>query len=295
VQSWVDGSAENHGVMLIADGSAGKVLKFDDVLALEHNIPNLDIEWYQPRKSVYYLKDHLGSVRATVDENGQLVSRDDYDPWGLQLAGRSWAVATGLPNKFTGKERDDDFGLNWDYFGARYYDPEIARWLAVDPLEEKYPTLNPYNYTANNPLAFIDLDGAEIYDTKTGAEVKPAEAKKRTYKAIGKAFAGSKDAKFDFFYQDEITDVGIGGLIKNMLQGPKDGGSNVNLGEPLRVKRPGAKRTSEVNTLRVNTEFQGEQLRTPIGPPSFIGTLSGAGNGPESLIFQLQVRTSNNG
>lgn len=37
----------------------------------------------------YYVKDHLGSVRLTLDEDGEIVSWDDYDPWGLTLAGRS--------------------------------------------------------------------------------------------------------------------------------------------------------------------------------------------------------------
>lgn len=109
----------------------------------------------------YYLKDHLGSIRVVVDTVGEIVSYDDYDPYGLQLAGRSGNF--GYANdkyKFTGKERDTETG--YDYFGARYYDSEIGRWLQVDPLADKYPGWSPYNYALNNPLKFVDTDGMGV-------------------------------------------------------------------------------------------------------------------------------------
>ncbi len=53
---------------------------------------------------------------------------------------------------FTGHERDPGTGLV--YAGARYYHAGIGRWLSVDPLAEKYPSLSPYNYVANNPTTF---------------------------------------------------------------------------------------------------------------------------------------------
>jgi RHS repeat-associated protein len=60
--------------------------------------------------------------------------------------------------------------LNWYYFGARYYDPAIGRWLehsgspdlsglSVDPLADDYPAWSPYNYVKNNPLIIVDKDG----------------------------------------------------------------------------------------------------------------------------------------
>ena len=68
------------------------------------------------------------------------------------------------PFKFNGKELDEVTGLY--YYGARYYDPKISIWLSVDPLAEKYPNWNPYNYCMQNPINFVDPDGREIVDPK---------------------------------------------------------------------------------------------------------------------------------
>jgi RHS repeat-associated protein len=100
----------------------------------------------------------------------KVVSADDYDPWGMQLEGR--CQNTGQTNdkyKFTGKERDKETAntniAGYDYFGARYYDNRIGRWMSVDPMAENTPSLSPYQYARNNPLNRIDPDGA--VDTPT--------------------------------------------------------------------------------------------------------------------------------
>jgi uncharacterized protein RhaS with RHS repeats len=48
------------------------------------------------------------------------------------------------------------------YFGARYYDPEVGRFIGVDPLSEEYPGWSPYVYCLNNPLKNIDPDGRDV-------------------------------------------------------------------------------------------------------------------------------------
>ncbi len=88
----------------------------------------------------------------------------DYYPFGLTMPGRSSNSAN--PNdkyKFTGHERDDEAGINLDYMGARYADPVLGgRFLSIDPLASKYPSLSPYAYVANNPINAIDPDGRLI-------------------------------------------------------------------------------------------------------------------------------------
>lgn len=110
----------------------------------------------------YYITDHLGSTRAVVDDAGTVLETFDYYPFGLLMPKRNTANS-GTIEKFTGKERDDEGNLNLDYFGARYYDPAISRWLSRDPLASKYPSLSPYNYVANNPINAFDPDGQDIW------------------------------------------------------------------------------------------------------------------------------------
>jgi RHS repeat-associated protein len=72
---------------------------------------------------------------------------------------------TGQAYRYTGKPFDEDNGIDVYYYGARYYDPELGRFLSIDPLSGKYPGWSPYVYCANNPLRYIDPDGEKIVIT----------------------------------------------------------------------------------------------------------------------------------
>jgi len=62
----------------------------------------------------YYVKDHLGSVRATVDASGNVASYDDYYPFGMSMNGRSGNNGqSDARYKFTSKERDTETGLDY--------------------------------------------------------------------------------------------------------------------------------------------------------------------------------------
>jgi len=137
---------------------------------METNPPQLVVTWSNTPKTVYFLKDHLGSIRATVLDSigAPVIGHDDYDPWGYPLAGRTKAIPApylqgASKNKFTRKERDEEYGLNLDYFGARYYDAQIGRWMVREPLAEKYPSWSPYNYALDNPIRFYDINGRNFW------------------------------------------------------------------------------------------------------------------------------------
>ncbi|RIY04747.1 RHS repeat-associated core domain-containing protein [Hymenobacter rubripertinctus] len=93
---------------------------------------------------------------------GLQVQENHYDPFGLDLVGLSRSATPQNKFTFNGKERQDEFGLSWQDYGARMYDPTIGRWNVVDPLAKKYTEFSPYNYALNNPMRFIDPNGKEV-------------------------------------------------------------------------------------------------------------------------------------
>ena len=109
----------------------------------------------------------------------------------MRLAG--WAT----PFMFNSKVMDDNTGLY--YYGARYYDPRISVWHGVDPLAEKYPSISPYAYVANNPLNAIDPDGREIVWLNWGgnySKIIRALTRTGTFNAIFTRFIKNQENVF---------------------------------------------------------------------------------------------------
>ncbi len=116
----------------------------------------------------FHLKDHLGNVRVTLRKNAagapEVLQENAYYPFGLVIQDLSVSSTTTNDNKFkyNNKELQSDHGLEWYDYGARFYDPQLARWFNVDPLAEKYRRWSPYNYCVNNPMRFVDPDGMGV-------------------------------------------------------------------------------------------------------------------------------------
>ncbi len=144
---------------------------------------------YRP---LIHLRDHLGSVRAVIDgDTGTVVKTSDYYPFGKRIqvtapvsepvggsqhasepavapvAPATSVASTSSPNRwhFSGKESQSFLYANIPLldFGARMYNPAIARWTTADPLSEKYYGISPYVYCLGNPISIIDPNGMDIW------------------------------------------------------------------------------------------------------------------------------------
>lgn len=99
----------------------------------------------------YFHADRLGSVLAMVSESGAVMANYVYTPYGVEDYG-----ASGNPFRYTGRRWDAAVGLY--YYRARYYDPDMGRFLETDPVLYA-DQMNLYAYVANNPLNGTDPSG----------------------------------------------------------------------------------------------------------------------------------------
>lgn len=127
----------------------------------------------------YFLKDHLGNTRVTFDESGGVASLtqvNHYYPFGMNISSYNFSSQTDNKYKYNGKELQDDMingtKLDWYDYGARFFDPALARFHTQDRFAEKYNEYSPYQYATNNPILFIDKNGDEPIDPRTGSPVK---------------------------------------------------------------------------------------------------------------------------
>ncbi|NLB67668.1 MAG: RHS repeat-associated core domain-containing protein [Bacteroidales bacterium] len=108
----------------------------------------------------FNITDHLGNVRSVVNSGGAVLQSTDYYPFGLAFADNNVATNRYL---FNGKELEN-YTLGTTYlgtldYGARHYDPRIARWTVPDPMAEKYYGISGYVYCAGNPVMLVDPVG----------------------------------------------------------------------------------------------------------------------------------------
>jgi RHS repeat-associated protein len=117
--------------------------------------------------TTYHIGDHLASSSLALDNGGAWVNREEYTPYGETIFGSYGRKRY----RFTGKERDDESGLN--YHSARYYAPWLARWVNCDPSPTRAQS-NLYAYVRDNPVRRRDSNGMEEEDImKTAIQHHP--------------------------------------------------------------------------------------------------------------------------
>ncbi len=173
---------------------------------------------------VFNYTDHLGNIRLSYGIDPSLgvlkiIEENHYYPFGLKHTnynsdqliyqkGSEGGIALKRPGpttppvpsykyKYSGKELQDELGLNMYDFGARNYDPALGRWMNIDPKAENSRRWTPYNYAYNNPLVFVDPDGmqADWFDKK--AEKTAQATEKKIDKKIEELNKGNASDKND--------------------------------------------------------------------------------------------------
>ncbi|OWY21121.1 hypothetical protein C7N43_14070 [Sphingobacteriales bacterium UPWRP_1] len=121
------------------------------------------------------------------------------------------AVGVEVNNyQYNGKELNEDFGLHWMDYGARWYNPQINRWGQIDPLAEKYYAWSGYNYVLGNPVKFIDPDGRFIIPASVERDY-PAFYKYLNT-TLGAFFMGNQTIK------DVLYKYSVGGLTESVIK-----------------------------------------------------------------------------
>lgn len=130
---------------------------------------------YMPTQREYELSNHLGNVYVTtsglkygVDTTSDgkadyyradVKSANDFYPFGMSIGSRSLVPSDKYRYGFNAKENDGETG--WQDYGERMYNPKLSRFFSVDPITAQYPWYTPYQFTGDNPVRYVDLDGKE--------------------------------------------------------------------------------------------------------------------------------------
>ena len=196
-KDWSLSRTEYRGNLVCADDSLKYILFDGGLIAMDGSSPEY----------LFFLRDHLGSVRVVARSDGKVVQVNHYYPYGMAYAsgrmsgnaeahpvtGEGGNVIDGdleigggtggmelarpgasQPYRFLGNELYTSNSLGLYDFSARMYDPTLGRFLSVDPMAEGYRHLSPYAYCAGNPVVYADKDGQVIGRVVVGAVVGAA-------------------------------------------------------------------------------------------------------------------------
>ena len=187
----------------------------------------------------YQYSNHLGSVGLEANENGNIISYEEYHPYGTTAYSlQNTDVKTVAKRyRYTGMERDEETGLN--YHHARYYSNWLGRWMAADPIGIT-AGVNFFQYCENNPVVHFDINGTDddfCYNSFNRIVQKYSQASEqgqitnfdaKCVKEDGNVAAYIKWTQDGFFYM-QIYENGTWSLEKSEVQivsGSEGGGGN---------------------------------------------------------------------
>lgn len=203
----------------------------------------MDGPWVTP-----YETDNEGEILLD-DDNNPIVDQDKLNRY-----------------QYNGKELTQDLDLNLYAYGARYYDPAIARFTGVDPISDQFPHVSTYNYAENSPIANIDLHGLQALGF--GYAMQAAQKRKqggqpavdKHYKAVYKANANVAAAASLLLPGPEDAVVAVvaatkfGGRILNGIS--KFGNKIIDSAFGSVPKGPGAKGSKRIKKAKDKSKIE---------------------------------------
>jgi RHS repeat-associated protein len=148
----------------------------------------------------YQHPNHQGSTTLETNENGDVITYEEYHPFGTTSyqATNGSVTAAAKRYRYTGMERDDETGL--EYHNARYYIAWLGRWMNCDPIGIG-DGVNVYAYCGNNPVGNVDSSGTQtnpgagLLTVGTGGAVASSEGAKASINTAALVKKTSEEAK----------------------------------------------------------------------------------------------------
>ena len=189
-------------------------------------------------ETVTYLHTDLaGTPISATDSGGNLLWRESYRPYGERLLNQP---ASSLKEQWFHGKIQDDTGLQ--YFGARYYDPVVGRFMGMDAVafnEDNVHSFNRYCYGNNNPYRYLDPDGNIPVATLTLAIIG--------WTVGGAIMSGATNAAVQYIATGAVQWNGIGGVKDAMGDGAMFGPVFGSLSARTSALKTGAPVASEVS------------------------------------------------
>ncbi|MCG8433246.1 MAG: hypothetical protein MJA83_04355, partial [Gammaproteobacteria bacterium] len=215
-------------------------------LVTRYNYADRLLSLQTPTSTQYYHFDALGSTVNLTEESGAVQVSYRLDPWGNIREQQGTSVNRQI---FTGQELDENTGLV--YFGARYYDPDLGRFITQDPFlgdPNNPPSLHRYLYAQGNPAIGIDEDGFFLNNLIGGLV------------SVGVGFVISKITGTEYSLTDAAIDFGLGAATSGL--------SVLNKINKVRKLGPvgkaavqeGASAVLSVGAEKVRAEIKGEEF-----------------------------------
>jgi RHS repeat-associated protein len=161
----------------------------------------------------YYINDHLGTTELVTDGNGNITSQIQHTPFGDEVLVQSGTSSSDNSDDyfFTGKEKDAT-GLY--YFGGRYYDPEIGRFISEDPGKDSGDW---FAFCRNNPLNMFDPDGCKGTRADMMNVFNKWIASKPMYRLDWSIGAFIQEFQTHLLYLQQVRNIDLSKLTINQL------------------------------------------------------------------------------